>query len=189
MNYAPTNPIDAASQIEWLEAEDGGNKFMQGPEFFTYDETCQTDLVSMRHDRRDPDIITKAIDKSVPWFHYHIGYLWRDKKRQRDIEAGRPLPLYAPLQYYSSRTISRMVLSLLLLLACTLTTVPVVVLDYAPATSARMAILVSSTFLFSSALVVFTRATPPEVFAAAVAITAVQAVYLGGNCTCAVASA
>ena len=187
INYPTVNAVDYDWLCKWLQTADCGSSFPKDLESGLYDDKHENDLISLMVHRRETDLITTYIDKTlIPWLYRHICYpIRRRRKRQRDPEADKAHPVLGSIDYRSSQVVSRFVTVFLLLLACGLTTVPVVVLDFVHSTSSRMAILVSMTLIFSTALVVFVRPSRSDVWTAALAITALQAVYLGGsNCSC-----
>jgi hypothetical protein len=59
---------------DWLKRKHGGNRFLQGLEAETWDETHDHDLTSLTAHFRDKDVLSKFIDdRLIPWYHDKVG--------------------------------------------------------------------------------------------------------------------
>jgi hypothetical protein len=94
-----------------------------------------------------------------------------------------PEDLLGPMRNYSDIHVSRIIHTVNTVFASLLPTVPIFVLYYIDSQVARIGAILVMTFIFSTLLTILTSAKRPEVFAAAAAFTAVQAVFLNNNNT------
>jgi len=179
-HLAPADKSDLDSLRDWLRRPTGGNRFLRGPERFTWDEDYENDLVSLTDRNRGKDMVSRWIDRRLmPLYHNALG-----RKVHNPVSVvgpWAPSGLVAPLHYYPDTYVARAVNTLSTVLASLLPTMSAFALFFITDPLTRMGAIVALTFLFSTTLALLTEVRRAENFAASAAFAAVQIVFVGNN--------
>lgn len=157
----------------FLHGPDTGGNWLKHPENSTWaiddqGKALQKDLVALSTRKIEIDPFTTWVfEKFNPWWHELF------KKYRTQSEDGG--------YEYDDAKLNRIVVNLTTVIASLLPTASIFALFYIRSTTMRLVFVLLFSLLFSAALTIFTSARRVEIFAAAVALASVQAVFIGIN--------
>ncbi|KAL9024983.1 MAG: hypothetical protein Q9196_006110 [Gyalolechia fulgens] len=160
---------------KWLDRPEGGDLFLQGREADTWSR--QNDVLTLSQFHTDRDALTGVMnDMIIPWF-YNLCSRW-DKRQGRQNEDSNGVWHY---QYDRMMVVLNAISTVL---SSLLPSTSIFVLYFLRNPIARLAAIMVFTTIFSSTLLLVTKARRIDIFAATTARTrfaAVQAVFVGGS--------
>lgn len=156
---------------DWLadSGRDGQTSFLQGYEFFTWEEENGEDLVALVS-RQNEDPLGKFFGHHlVNWYHRLIGA--RSSHHTVDKDKG--------IVQYSDSAVAKWVIFLASIIASVLPVMAIVVLFYIHNLESRIWVTVCMTWVFAATLAITTSVRPQELFTATAAFAAVEVVFIG----------
>ena len=172
----------------WLDHEKGGNGFLHGAEAFMWDKATEKDLTSLsvRLDQ-EKDPFTSFIQRTaIPAYHALFGQSCKQRLHVADPFSGNKNEM--PIYEYSDKAIAGIVSTFSTTLSSMIPALSSLALYFITDPLARMGAIIGFTFIFSLTLILVTKATIVECFAATAAFSAVLVVFVSSNgpdqCVC-----
>lgn len=164
------NRHDLGQLREWLEREEYGGFFLEMPED-AWDERHDRDLVALSTRVNEGDRFSKWLADSVmPFIHRTI--LHRNKAENEPENK---------TYEYSDKTLNRVSELAAIVASSSLPTVSIFALYFISSDVMRLVFTLAFSIVFTCSLAIFTSARRSEIFAATVALAAVQVVFIGVN--------
>jgi hypothetical protein len=154
----------------WLGSEQGGNHFLAeaGIEGTAWDDKRLEDLLALKS--QDDQLAQWLLDKLLPVYHRRIGHRLHKKVKGDDL---------GDLWHYDYGPFHFLGNVVCILLSSLLPSCCIFVLYYAERTLTRLILITCFTVIFSVVMTSVVQARRHEVFAAALALAAVQVVFVG----------
>ncbi|KAF2470010.1 uncharacterized protein BDR25DRAFT_226673 [Lindgomyces ingoldianus] len=158
---------------EWLRDSQGGKNFLKGSEAFTWHSQHKRDLVGFGIPLPDQDMFTEWIASGpVSLYHRILGH-----KRKRASE--RVVDEETGLIDYGKRRLNKATKVISTTIASTIPMLIILGLYFEKDLLKRIYISIGISAVFAAVLSMFTDARRIEVFAATIALAAVEAVFIG----------
>lgn len=152
-----------------LDDEKAGNFFLRGREGATW---SAHDLVAIYNPDENSDWFSRWTCRTfLPFWHKILGYRLHEPIAL--AEGG------AVLHYYSPKSVAAVTHCICTIVIPVLPNIPIFTLDYINDRVARQGTILALTFLFTLVISIFTKPTSVDIYAAALAVTAIQVVYVG----------
>ena len=154
----------------WLGSEQGGNHFLAkaGIEGTAWDDEKLEDLLALKS--QDDQLAQWLLDKLLPAYHRRLGHRLHKKVEGDDL---------GDLWHYKDGAFHFLGNVVCILLSSLLPSCCIFVLFYAQRTLTRLILITCFTVVFSVVMTFVVQARRHEVFATALALAAVQVVFVG----------
>ncbi|KAN0066946.1 hypothetical protein V8E54_014870 [Elaphomyces granulatus] len=165
------NKFDLRVLRQWLDWENGGDRFLRGREADPWEVKNTDDLVTVANKHNNADKFTLWVYGAlIPWYHKRWGH---HSETRRDPETG--VWKYNDGKIFTVTNVAAIIVSALL------PTSSMLILFCLDKIVVKLAVIFIYTILFALALAIVVRARSIEIFGAATAFAAVQAVFIS-NC-------
>ncbi|KAL8696341.1 MAG: hypothetical protein Q9224_002847 [Gallowayella concinna] len=143
---------------EWLDRPEGGDFFLQGREADTWN--AEHDVLTLSRRQIDRDCLTGMVnDLVIPWYH-DLRSRWNKSVRIREVNG---------VWHYQFESMVAVINAISTLLSSLLPSTSIFVLYFLQSPVARLAAIMAFTTVFSSTLILVTKARRIDVFAATTA--------------------
>ncbi|KAL9120490.1 MAG: hypothetical protein Q9187_002954 [Circinaria calcarea] len=145
---------------EWLDRPEGGDFFLRGREAEIWEN--EKDLIALSDRQAKKDSITRFIsDTVIPWYHHRWGHRFKNTATSGEDWNG--------LWHYEEASFVAVANAISTILSSLLPTTSILVLYFVKSSTARVAVTMLFTTLFSLTLATVARAKKTEAFAATTA--------------------